>query len=658
MKRSTIDRPLLFTGLGFLSLYGFGLADPYHWWGTHFLYFLPAPFPYLIPCLSLGLILLALFPPPVTLPAFPSKPPLSALGWASLLAVTMGILFAYFPIAKDIYGDAMIIGQSLDTKFDAIPEAYRQGLWALDLSPSGGRRTTIPIFVFFSALTGGSLKEIFIWTGIICGMGFVMTWCLWILNFLQSTWWKLIFTGIGISAPFMQVFYGHMEFYPIVYWMQLGWFILLLSYIRRGKAVELAGLTILGLLCIKVHPTSLLLLPALFLSVLSKYAHKQPWITSLLSWKGVLIFVFLPVILAGAVLYFFVFESYQDSRGLEHSTAFEHVFLPLLSPDPPLDRYNLLSFNHFFDFLNVILLWSPPALVLLVVIILKYKNMIRWNSVPVLAIGSTLLLYSLFLFMINPLLSMPMDWDLFSIPAIPLLVLTVLVVEPLQKEELLIRKALPVSLAFILLSLPVFAVNSSLHPLSRRLEHMGIHIFKTYYEWAETTLHSAVGILHPETPTEDYIIRKLNITDHLRPYALQGNDTVFGVILLDNGIYYMNIANDYPRAKEQFLEALHFSPDNPNILLKLMEVNFRLKNFDEAYRQAEELLKLSYPSERKALRIAIHCALEAGEAIAASRHCQAYTRKYPEDTFIRSIYEGLSNDIPPDSLKQLFRSGG
>ena len=60
-----------------------------------------------------------------------------------------------------------------------------------------------------------------------------------------------------------------------------------------------------------------------------------------------------------------MFKDYNDPRTLTDFKDIDRLFLPVFSPEPPLDRYNLFSLNHILDYLNMMLMWSPAALFLI-----------------------------------------------------------------------------------------------------------------------------------------------------------------------------------------------------------------------------------------------------------------------------------------------------
>ena len=380
MGGSKIDYGILVPGVLLWSTQLVGVAFPDSWWGVHYFAFFSDGWGVALLTLSLLLILTGCIRSwrigfiqkcsPLL------KSPLHPAIVITLVSLGMGVLYYLFPIVNDIYGDAILLKQSLDTRYDEFPEKYLGGLTNFDFSPSGGRRFMLASTVQIMVWTGASYGEALFWICVFCGVCFVVTWLSFVKHYLESGLWKLTFGIIGISGPFMLVYYGHMEFYAISFWVLLCWILAMLICLKKPKVANLAGLTLLLLFAVKVHPTSLLLIPA-WLAVLVKRFAKEKWSKRLLSWRGLATAFLLPGAAAGAAVYFFVTRDYNDDRILTDTVDTEHIFLPLFSPDPPLDKYNLFSLYHFFDYFNVVLWWSLPALFLAVVFLMRFRKKIE-----------------------------------------------------------------------------------------------------------------------------------------------------------------------------------------------------------------------------------------------------------------------------------------
>ena len=333
------------------------------------------------------------------------------------------------------------------------------------------------------------------------------------------------------------------------------------------------------------------------------------------------------------------------------------LFLPILSPDPPLEKYNLLSFNHIFDYFSEILLWSPIALFTLLILLLNpFKN--AWNRMPVKVAGLTLILFGSLFFMINPLLSMPIDWDLMAIPAVVFLVFVLVLVE--ESSDLpLGNRVLPVCLGLMSLSLSTFMVHSNVQAHSERLESVGVRMYHSYYEWSRRVIQFALD-MPTYASRQEYEGRKQAILTKLKPFAQEEVDFEYARLLISEGKYFLRVEKDYPRSLQVLKEAEFHYPMEKNGLLYLMEVNFLLKQYQEAFAYSEKLIQIQYPDEKKSLTIATQCALEANLFPEAMDISGFFVKKWgaEENPIITEVYQRLQSGDKIDELKYYICQAG
>lgn len=329
---------------------------------------------------------------------------------------------------------------------------------------------------------------------------------------------------------------------------------------------------------------------------------------------------------------------------------YDRLFLPLFSPEPPLDKYNMLSLNHIFDYFSEMLLWSPVIFFLLVSIIIFYRKRLDWNSPEVLLAGLILVLFGSLFFVVNPLLSMQMDWDLFSMPGPAFLVFGVVIVGQIQNEKINSFLA-GGSLSMVILSIPFFMVHASANSLSHRLESAGVRIFKTYYEWSDQTLQFAFDIADEDNNTIRE--RRRNVLNKLELFAIPEKDYEYARILVSEGEQVLRIDKDYEKALEIFEKVDYYYPLHKNNVLYQLEAHFLSGQMDIAYQFSLRLIKLKHPNEEKARRIAIHTALEATLYDEALFHSTEYLKR-GSDEIIQEVHDRLKENIKIDELKFLF----
>lgn len=709
LRKNALQIPVIVAYL----LFWIAAFFPEKLWGIHFLAFLPLPQKLLLLIVS-GILIF--FPKVVQglsgLAALPfSKSGKLSITTILILGAGMLGLYILFPIFQDEYGDAYRFQSRLDTILKELPKGFVKDIFSMEFTPSTGRKTVLLTIGFLSHHLDATYKEVFKWVDAISGLGFVLLWTWFVRQRITSRAWQLVLVLLGILAPLTQVFYLHTEAYAPVFLLTLAWLVGYTYFFRSEKPVVLIILSATLLVLLKLHPVSWLLVGALVIGWLhllngkrSDQSKKKFNLRKVSRLMVGLVTVF------GLIIYLVVLKDHIDPRHLNNIKDVDRLFLPILSPKAPLDRYNLFSLNHILDYFNAIMLWSMPMLVAMAALFASKPKDTEAAHPVVIGLFTVLILQCMLLFMINPLVTMPMDWDLFSFPAITMLVLLVILIA--ENEHLLNSLKLKGGLVGLtLLTAAFIPVNASSKALSYRLESLGRHIFKTYYLHSNRILISSVGIYGD---MEDYMARKDKMEKDLRPYALVGNDKLYANLFMDDGFYYLNTAYDYDKAKDKLTTAQRYNPESPQIAellghatlfadandpakqqeryhriegfglrlmrefrdfskaqshfqaaikeypdstiltMFLMEARFQQQDFDGAYYNALTLLERSYPDKLKSLRIAIHCALEAGMYQEAYEHSIEYLKLNPDDKLISEVRMRLDKMDRPDELRLLF----
>lgn len=638
-------------GLLFFSFYVLGNLYPELWWGTHFLSFLPKEWQTISFIFAGMFIFIGLLPiRPLKLPA--SIPGRSSNGmiWIVSLTLLIGLLIHLFPMPFDYYGDAYKVLEHLDKKVQNIPSGTHEAVLNPGISPWAGHSFVLGLVTYLAYFMGISYKAAFGVMGLLCGTLFVFIWLNFIRVYFEDGSWKIIMSLAGITAPFMLIFFGHIESYAPVFLLFLSWQILLLNYIKTSKEQYQWILLGLLLICIKFHLVALLFTPAYLIAILH-HSNLESWKTRFKNWRGISKWILAPIFGLGLFLYFFVFQDHADGRDL-HETAmeFDRLFLPIFSPDPPLNTYNLFSFNHIFDYFNEVLIWSPIALFTLVFLFIAKGIKISWNHLAIRCSGLSLILFSVLFFVINPLLSMPIDWDLMAIPATSFLVFAATLAKDLE-SEISGKYLLGPSVGIAILCLPIFITHHSPSMHVQRLEKVGFRVYHSYYQWSSQIFRHSLQ--HSES-REIYQKRKKNILDKLEPYAQEGIDFEYSRMLISEGKYALRASKRYHEALDYLNKAYLYYPKEKNGLLYLMESHFMLQQFKEAFQYSTRLIDEKYPSEKKAYSAAIHCALEAELYKEAFQLSSDYLQQWDDNQTIRQVYNHLQQGTAADSLKYLF----
>ncbi len=563
------------------------------------------------------------------------------------LSTAFFILILMFPMVVDYYGDAYKFNKFLEIIPSQIPPGTHEKFFTLELSAWSGEGTILALVTYTAYYLGISYKDAFWIFDAIMGAIFLYVWLKFVSKTISNTKWQKVLILLGVVAPFTLVFYRHIEIYAPVFVVHLLLMSLFVGYLITKKRILLwSGLAVL-IFSLKFHLISLILFPALGMFIFDRLKGRYP------NWKETFVYIIVPVLILGLGLYFFYFEDYKDGRSLQQTTfAYEHLFLPLLSPDAPLDSYNIFSFNHILDFLNLFFIWSPIGVFVLLTIVVGFRKQVKWNAPEVVFSGLCFFLMTLFMFAVNPLLSMPIDWDLFAIPAVFFIVFVTMLVRNVGHIE--VRPSVQWSvLILVILTLPAFVVHQSEQALSLRLESVANRIYTTYYEWTAQTLDNAflVGDYKKNRATRGEAFIK-----EIQPMAQKGIDYEFSALLIDQGRFTMRTLREYNKALGHFDLAQEYYHKSNNAKLLSLEAYFYLENYPSAYKQSEELVTLQIPSYQKALRMKIHCALEAEYYDKAYQASTEYLTNWPADDVVQEVNQKLSQNENIAELKFLFQN--
>ena len=634
MTTPPAPRGIVLLGAVFVGCFALGTLDPDAWWGTHFLAFAPPAARYSLFALAFVLVLVP-WSDVLRLPGLPRM----SIGRAAIVAGGMAALFWALPIHVDFYGDAPDFRDAFEAgnaKTD--PLAL---LLSLDLLHSKTGERTVLNAVRLIAGEGGDYLSVFRALGAVCGGLFTYLWLRFVDAVVSERRLALALALAGLTAPFLQMFFGHVEVYGPSIVVVAAFLMTAHRALESTRGHWTWVLLPLWLLALKLHASALLLLPALFVCVLRRF--RPEWI----NWRAASVGLLLPMFALGAVVYFAVLGDHADPRTMDEFTpVIERLFLPFLPPQPPLDRYTLLGAQHLFDYVNLLFTWSAPAIFALAALAIFARGSANWASPSAIVSGVTLALYAALFFMVNPLLGMEMDWDLLSLPAPALLVFTAVVASRVQWPQL----AGP-ALALCLLSPAAFYVNHDRTALSERLISLGKSAFGGYWIRSAGTLDFGIGL------TDDPKARYREMLTELEPLAHRGGDREYAHLWWRLGKLERaggSSPADLEVAFGHHLEAFEWAPDYGPNLIGLVDASFRLGQFDEALRFASRLVEIGHPSLERALRIAIHCAIEAGNGEAARRHSESYLRRRSDAPVIRAVHRGLVNGEHPFALRRFF----
>jgi len=219
---------------------------------------------------------------------------------------------------------------------------------------------------------------------------------------------RLLFV-IGLAGGgYMLLFFGYLESYPL-FVCSVGWFCLTGIMVSRGRAPRWLLLIPLALATM-FHIFAVALLPGAVYILLqgSSWGNR---IAAMKRTTRVLMSVGIGAI--GLMAFFYLYLN---------SYFFRFNIVPLWPDRHTVEGYWLLSTDHLFDYFNQVFLLLPGVLIL---VSLFFSARVRARVIQPDCLFLLFVLMPSFglVFLANPGLGMPRDWDLFSFAGLPLVIL-------------------------------------------------------------------------------------------------------------------------------------------------------------------------------------------------------------------------------------------
>ncbi|MEA1980517.1 MAG: hypothetical protein U9N54_06045 [candidate division Zixibacteria bacterium] len=246
-----------------------------------------------------------------------------------------------------------------------------------------------------------SFQIISIFTGLI----FIVSTFIFSNKIFEQTKDKLLFTFGILSGGYMLLSFGYVEYYSI--------FVLSVTiYAYFGMLVALGKISKwwiipFALLPSLFHIFGVTLLPSaiyLFFAT-TPFGEK----VKAIQFKNKMLFGFLFILLSGLVFYYFY----------KNNIFFNYSIVRLEYDNFALDGYSMISIPHIVDYINLLFLLLPGVgLLLFTLFNTRIKSLIKKREYFFLIIFVLSVMGAVFIF--DPKLGMPRDWDLFCYAGIPL----------------------------------------------------------------------------------------------------------------------------------------------------------------------------------------------------------------------------------------------
>ncbi|MDB2656629.1 hypothetical protein N9Y60_01095 [Crocinitomicaceae bacterium] len=574
--------------------------------------------------------------------------------WTFAITIISGVFFYQLPMFEDIYGDAISILNDKELVIKEFTALHKEMILGVDFTnPKLGTDTTLSLVAWISYTREITVYEAFRTLGVICGMGYVFFMLASVYRLAKDSQQRLLFTFLVLGTPLVLGFCGHIEVYAPVYFIIAVFWYVLIRLVEKFTILNTIILLMVCFLHLKLHISGLVGLLVGVMAVAISFRKSKGYSTS---WVQIRNFVIAPIILLGICVYVFVTKSVFGPRDYTSDTLTDVIFLPIKSTDPaPLDRYNLFSWNHLFDYFNMFFLWSAIGIVIVIVVLVFRRKQIDWSRPLVQLSALATISFVLLFFVLNPLLAMPKDWDLMSIPALTLIIFSAVLISSMdgenEKERSIASYLINPSIGLFFIAWSAVFVNAEQEPQGERLLSMGKYNFKTYWKGSSTPILFAINLIDDE---EKRSLELEKVVKELKPFAVDGNDLEYSGLLNEVGHVYQAYHRDLKAAHIWYKDAYDMFPMNRKAVYDLIYSYFRRGEFDKANDLIPTLVKMKYPNSETPLRMGIHISLEDEDYIASEIYCKELLKVNPKDQFIQKILYLLQNSEDKSQIKLEF----
>lgn len=420
----------------------------------------------------------------------------------------------------------------------------------------------------------------------------------------NSTMRAIIFMALICSGSAL-LFFGYVESYSAVWAIMTAFLKYTVQYLKTRKGLITA--IVLYFAALILHALFIIFFPALVYLV---FQHEN--LNSIYRKYKKLIFLLIAgALIAMAILFVMKWQS---------DLYFQNIFLTLFQGKPIDPSYYLFSVSHILDIINILLLLSP-----LLPLLVWFAGKRLWPA-KTDSIAIFLFLFSAgalaFLIVIDPSLTMPRDWDLFSFSTIGPTLLALAVLSNKAKNSL------PKVASAILIVLPLFALP---YLLTNLTENGSVKYISSVIDLDQPKSRGTLTILR-----DYYIGRNGSLADSIN-IEIENRYANFGLL---RRALKMISSDDLPAA-EQIMASIKpdkYSKDYHNMLcLYYMSKG----NFSLAKAEAQKAIQLQkyYPRSYLALAWASAGEKDYETALAALKEARNLDNRDNEVlSFLASIY--------------------
>jgi hypothetical protein len=481
-----------------------------------------------------------------------------------------------------------------------------------------------------------------------------------------------------VSSASVLLFFGYVEFYSMLWAAAVTFIYFAIKYLRDSNGAALVILTFL--ITVSMHLQALYFLPALVYllfskkrkdAVLKRFIAKRVWVLTVGA-----------VISAGAYLWL-----------MSTDLGFELIMLPIIDARPDSGAYAVFSPKHLLDIANQLFLIFPGVLIALALTLGRspkgQSHQRKHTTVFLLLCGFGSVI---FLFVIDPVIGLARDWDLFSLTLLPLILLCVTRLNS-GDTKVLLRTVVPSAVVLVMINVLFLSTAMGKTASERRylslLRHYGSKdrsgwVILAHY-WDKQGASSRVDDVNSEMERlfpDDKILARFFIfmksrnyesalADAKRLYSAnpyraefaQAMGKVLGAMKLFDSAdtYYKkafriqpnlySIRLDYgdlllsqnrtQEALSNLQRAVYFAPNHPRALESLGLTHYRLGQLD-SLKVYGELLNQNDPKSGAGDQMLMIYYLERKQTRLAADHFRKYKARATERSDYQSVVEHYS----------------
>lgn len=478
-------------------LVGLSFILPEWTWGFNYLTFLPKPLIFLVVvlCATLFWFLKPKQKSNSTLKKYDFKEGVALIAFPIIIALTTYLL----PLVTQAYGDSRSILSNYDNFFSSnrslikcILALFEPDLFNLH---SGEKFTFNAIYIIKSILRIDIADAFAIYSST---LGFLSTLVFtYTLRFFPNVSKPIAFLLL-LSSNVILVFSGHIEVYAAFVFFSFLFVFALKLHLVHNKNITLLLMVFTSYFLLKSHISGVFIAAPVIALAILRFNEKA---IKFFTIKDAFV-----LIVSGAIgftlAYFFVFKNHNSNYADREGDVLTNVFLPLFGSELPFNSYGIFHVNHLIDFVSLILMWSPIVFLIIGIFMLKKSfSKFLFGADMVIFVFLTIT-FILSAFVVNPLLSMPRDWDLLSLGAPYFLFVAIALLQ--SADESLKKIIYPIIIiGFTCFTIPRFIVESNTQLSSDRMLNLGSRVYKTYYAGSSVLLSMAVK--QQENPDYDYL---------------------------------------------------------------------------------------------------------------------------------------------------------